>query len=308
MALTAAADLNALPNMGFGNDGQTDVPANDPLGSGNRRIAGIQFGSVNAQAQIVLDASAPARQRMFARIKSAGTWGTWFEPMVATSAPPAPPNGDFNDAVAFGPTQTFGAAANRPAGNGHAVLTLPRSATNFAQLSMRTDNATLRYDTLLQGRQISSSGGVGDWVNFFHTRNIVGTVSEAGGHPTGAVIERGITANGEFVRHADGTQVCWGLIGGTVDITTASNTGAGFISDDDVVWTFPRPFVADVPAGIRPVVLAQSRQDNPHAIVTGCGYGLAGGVAATGLIRLRRDTSQAGAAYDLQIMAIGRWR
>ena len=37
--------------------------------------------------------------------------------------------------------------------------------------------------------------------------NILGTVSQSGGVPTGAVIQRGSNANGEFVRFADGTQI-----------------------------------------------------------------------------------------------------
>jgi len=39
---------------------------------------------------------------------------------------------------------------------------------------------------------------------------IVGTVSESGGVPTGAIIERGSNANGEFVKYADGTLICFG--------------------------------------------------------------------------------------------------
>jgi len=38
--------------------------------------------------------------------------------------------------------------------------------------------------------------------------NILGTVSESGGVPTGAIIERGSNANGEFVKYADGTMIC----------------------------------------------------------------------------------------------------
>lgn len=37
---------------------------------------------------------------------------------------------------------------------------------------------------------------------------LLGTVSQSGGVPTGAIIERGSNANGEFVRYADGTQIC----------------------------------------------------------------------------------------------------
>lgn len=48
--------------------------------------------------------------------------------------------------------------------------------------------------------------------------NLLGTVSQSGGTPTGAVIERGSNANGEYVRLADGTQICTAFI--TVDATT----------------------------------------------------------------------------------------
>ncbi len=43
----------------------------------------------------------------------------------------------------------------------------------------------------------------------FRRGNILGTVSQSGGVPTGALIERGANANGEYVRLADGTQICW---------------------------------------------------------------------------------------------------
>jgi hypothetical protein len=39
--------------------------------------------------------------------------------------------------------------------------------------------------------------------------NIVGTVSQSSGVPTGAIIERGSNANGEFVKYADGTLICY---------------------------------------------------------------------------------------------------
>lgn len=39
--------------------------------------------------------------------------------------------------------------------------------------------------------------------------NLVGAVAQSGGSPAGAAIERGSNANGEYVRFADGTQICW---------------------------------------------------------------------------------------------------
>jgi hypothetical protein len=42
----------------------------------------------------------------------------------------------------------------------------------------------------------------------FNQGNILGTVSQSSGVPTGAIIERGSNANGEFVKYADGTLIC----------------------------------------------------------------------------------------------------
>ena len=52
----------------------------------------------------------------------------------------------------------------------------------------------------------------GNWRKFYHNGNIVGTVSQASGIPTGAVIERGSNTNGQFVKYADGTMFQWGQV------------------------------------------------------------------------------------------------
>lgn len=43
---------------------------------------------------------------------------------------------------------------------------------------------------------------------FYRRSNILGTVSQSGGVPTGAIIERGSNANGEYTKYADGKLVC----------------------------------------------------------------------------------------------------
>ena len=50
---------------------------------------------------------------------------------------------------------------------------------------------------------------------------IVGSVAQTGGVPTGAVIERGANATGEYVRFADGTQTC--IQKARVDVTSTSS-------------------------------------------------------------------------------------
>lgn len=52
------------------------------------------------------------------------------------------------------------------------------------------------------------------------TAKILGTVSEVDGVPTGAVIESGSNANGNYVKFADGTMICTG--GGTLAYANAS--------------------------------------------------------------------------------------
>lgn len=58
----------------------------------------------------------------------------------------------------------------------------------------------------------------------------VGPVSQAGGVPTGAIVQFGSDATGAYIRLADGTQICWGGI-------TSSSAG-------HVTWTYPQPFTA----------------------------------------------------------------
>ena len=68
--------------------------------------------------------------------------------------------------------------------------------------------------------------------------NLLGSVSESGGTPTGAVMERGSSVNGDYVRFADGTQICSAALGG---VTCNTATGALF-AGNMTTWTFPVAF------------------------------------------------------------------
>lgn len=48
----------------------------------------------------------------------------------------------------------------------------------------------------------------GPWGEVYTSQNILGTVSQSGGVPTGAIIERGENANGRYTKYADGTLIC----------------------------------------------------------------------------------------------------
>jgi hypothetical protein len=72
----------------------------------------------------------------------------------------------------------------------------------------------------------------------YSTANLLGTVSQSGGVPTGAAIERGSNANGDYVRFADGTQICTTPFI-SFDVTTA--VGSMFRSEVQT-WTYPATF------------------------------------------------------------------
>lgn len=124
---------------------------------------------------------------------------------------------------------------------------------------------------------------------------IVGTVSQTAGVPTGAIIERGSNANGEYVKYADGTMKCW-LYAVVTDQAIDTAYGSLFIGSRS--WTFPAAFSA-VPA-----VSLESRCG------TGASWsGLSGGVSATtAQARLIDAFSRAlGVTTVLSFTATGRW-
>lgn len=112
----------------------------------------------------------------------------------------------------------------------------------------------------------------------YHSRNILGTVSQSAGIPTGAIIERGSNANGEFVRFADGTQICM----------TAIKTYLAGVT----IFTWPALFI-NAPS-MSPTIMPFSH------------WGIASGYYgeyANGYVYMNAD----GANNGLFVTAIGRW-
>lgn len=126
--------------------------------------------------------------------------------------------------------------------------------------------------------------------------NLLGTVSEASGVPTGSVIERGSNANGSYVRFADGTQICTQVL----DLDDAANDN---VRAD---WTFPATFIAD-PMVMSAAPLAGADFENCSPRDFGLfrhGTGLTTNtVLLTGLGTLATDA----AVRNMQCTAIGRW-
>ena len=114
-------------------------------------------------------------------------------------------------------------------------------------------------DNTLAIIQSDDSGATWGDVNFlFGTDNLLGTVSQSGGVPTGAVIERGTNSNGEYVRFADGTQICW-----RNDFPIQYSSATALRTN----WTFPAGFVdTDYAISVQPrnaAELSSSQRSQP---------------------------------------------
>jgi len=134
------------------------------------------------------------------------------------------------------------------------------------------------------------ASGWSAWTRFVTQRNLLGTVSQSAGVPTGAVIERGTNANGEYVRFADGTQICTHALT-FPDVNTAN--GAGF-SSGNLTWTFPAAFAA-----IPPVSGGSGVSPNDWV-------GVQASSTTSAIVAIHRWTSVTG-SRSVRLMAVGRW-
>lgn len=79
-----------------------------------------------------------------------------------------------------------------------------------------------------------------EWAMLYGQNTILGTVSQSGGVPTGAIIERGSNANGGYVKYADGTLICTKEV--TSSITCSITSGSVYANNSDIVQTLSATF------------------------------------------------------------------
>ncbi len=151
---------------------------------------------------------------------------------------------------------------------------------------MRADPAVLQVDVPITGVAVQSSSTdttVGRLMRAdygYGPGNILGAVSQSVGVPTGAVIEHGSNANGEYVRFADGTQIC-----------TTSKTSSGSATTN---WIFPATFSS------APRVSVQTNSGEPR-------FGNHHSTTSTGVNFDSWDVTGARDAQSCDLIAIGRW-
>ena len=121
----------------------------------------------------------------------------------------------------YNPASANTAGNNYPLTSAGALIVAARASVHVVQKFISYSGASTATGVREFSRSYGSSGW-SPWVEVFNQGTLLGTVSQTGGVPTGRVIERGSNANGEYVRFADGTQICWKRVTLTAqDINTA---------------------------------------------------------------------------------------
>ena len=223
--LGSAAFAGQVPLTRGGTGATTAAGARSALGLGNAATADVTSSATD---------TTPGRVPVN-RPQGIFGWG-------ATSGPPDCP--DFNDntlpAGLYRTINTTPNIADRPSPGSQFGYLL---ALKYDLTQMRQIWAAVNFDQLWHRRH----DGVAwqPWRRLYDSSNILGTVSQSGGVPAGAIIQRGSNANGEFVRFADGTQICW----------RSMNAGSAI----DQTWTFPAAF-SEVPIISRPLKKVLEKQ------------------------------------------------
>jgi hypothetical protein len=137
------------------------------------------------------------------------------------------------------------------------------------------------------------TGVWGPWRRYFRDSDMLGTVAQTAGLPTGALFQHGSNANGLFERQANGWQQCLRTDLSAAAISTAE--GGGFRSAD-ITWTYPSAFLS----GTKPVLQVTGES---AALV---GFGIVSLSATAVTFRVKAATS-VGSAVSLQASATGRW-
>lgn len=118
--------------------------------------------------------------------------------------------------------------------------------------------------------------------------NIIGTVGQLSGVPTGAIIESGSNANGKYIKFADGTQIC--------ALTTS-------LSNGEYAWTYPAVF-AETP---QMTCLASVIQGTYLFSTTYLRSSGASSATFYGNVSTNGGSTWTPSAGEIHITAIGRW-
>ena len=215
--------------------------------------------------------------------------------------PEKPVISDLNEAPLLHSTAPS-SVLNMPAGAPTASGAIDIYTASFGGFSATKHQTITYFSTTSESKtyQRTFAGTWTPWVKTYHTGNILGTVSQSGGVPTGAIIERGSNVNGEYVRYADGTMICKYL----------GDTNTSAVYPQTHSWnSFPSTFQDN------PTILCQGISwrggdiiNYHYTDVRMAGRGdFSSGVAVCQVFTTSRDGGNPTNATRIMWQAIGRW-
>jgi len=283
--LRVAAGSAAAPGLSFDGDPDTGLlrPAANQIGLTTAGVQRALLSGSALQLDVPLTGTAvtqTASDTTAGRLLKVGDAG-WLALSPAVTA--------LNSATVPGTYSYAGSPTdpNAPSAVGGAVLVM-RHGPLFIIQQAHAGNTWQRF-----ARTSTDSGATWSaWRADYNRSNSVGAVSQAAGVVTGAILERGANANGDYVRFADGTQICRRTFAENIAIAT---TYLGGFRDAGRTWTYPAAFNAS------PVLQVGSGSTGAFGgFSNGSGF-LAVSIFCTAI------TTQAAADRIIHCTAIGQW-
>jgi hypothetical protein len=253
-------DENHLNILGIG------VPSNETVGA-----AQIKTSDVAAIATKILPARLADQGNLFSDFNAIPQAAGWYKSIQ-------------------GPTN------NPPTGSpGTSFWVVEQTVHNTDQL-VQEAQLVGQTSTAAPWRRTRSGATWGTWEASFTQKNIVGTVTQSSAVVTGAIIERGGNANGQYTKFADGTMVCWHSM--TQSIATNVVIGNQWYGLG-TTWTFPATFFA------APIAFTGSARSAAH-LVPLVALDTSEGVGGVGFALLN-NVSAAATNFLIRVQAMGRW-
>jgi hypothetical protein len=178
-----------------------------------------------------------------------------------------------------------GGPPGRPLGS---LIHLQRSSSGGEQQLFIAEGSTVGGELWTRSR---TTGAWSDWARHYSTDTALGTVTQSGGIPTGALIERGSNANGDYVRFADGTQICRHSVSGALAPSLASGN---IFRSGEYSWTYAAAF-----SSTEVVVHCSPRSS---ATIWSSGRVT---TTTTGAVELMSSVS--GGSITIDLLAVGSW-
>ena len=202
-----------------------------------------------------------------------------------------------------------GICFTNPSGNTYDIYVQPR--TMYATYIKTRGSRGVALSISNTGSGAPPAGSTAGVIHtLYDTFNILGPTSQSAGVPTGAIIERGSNANGEYTKFADGTLIC------TITLTTfnpgypISTPGSRYRGTNGFKWIYPAAFSAE-PALV--CSAQRSYQEDATDILLSViaaervTYHVSARLAAAPTFYIETFSSWANIIVLMQLTAIGRW-